>query len=387
MINRFSPPPIHCQLWFANLRIPVVTSAIYHYSWRKKWGYTSDEFLQPYLITCPIRPANSSTNRTLIPKSVSLIETYCSNATNNLPIRYNQQFITKKEDFAVCVKGLDFMHTDISVRLVEWIELLYILGVKKIFFYQFDVHPNISKVLNYYQSRQLVQVTKISLPGTLPNLPGLRHSFLESHRPVKRQNEIIPYNDCLYNNLYSVQYIIPLDTDEIIIPLIHQDWSQLMTAVRKVSQTQEESHYASYEVRSVYFFDDVNYNDTNKPSAANISHTLGIPSYLHMLQHVYRSGTYLKVGWYAKSFFNTDHAVTIHNHILLNCFGRCTKYRINNTLAHVQHYRKDCVKELQKVCQNTYRKHILLDTSIWKYKAESMQKTSNVLTQLGLLTL
>ena len=38
----------------------------------------------------------------------------------------------KKKKFAVCVKGLDFPHQDISVRLVEWIELLNILGADKV---------------------------------------------------------------------------------------------------------------------------------------------------------------------------------------------------------------------------------------------------------------
>ena len=38
----------------------------------------------------------------------------------------------KKKKFAVCVKGLDFPSEDISVRLVEWIEMLNILGADKV---------------------------------------------------------------------------------------------------------------------------------------------------------------------------------------------------------------------------------------------------------------
>ena len=37
-----------------------------------------------------------------------------------------------KKKFAVCVKGLDYPHQDISVRLVEWIEMLNILGADKV---------------------------------------------------------------------------------------------------------------------------------------------------------------------------------------------------------------------------------------------------------------
>ena len=45
-------------------------------------------------------------------------------------------------------------------------------------------------------------MTPISLPGYQPNLPVLQHMYLKSKLNNKRQNELIPYNDCLYRNLY-----------------------------------------------------------------------------------------------------------------------------------------------------------------------------------------
>ena len=44
------------------------------------------------------------------------------------------------------LKGLDFPEDDLSIRITEWIELLHTLGADKIFFYNLEVHPNISKV-------------------------------------------------------------------------------------------------------------------------------------------------------------------------------------------------------------------------------------------------
>lgn len=63
----------------------------------------------------------------------------------------------EKKDFAVCVKGLDFLHEDLSVRLIEWIELLNLLGADKVFFYELQVHPNISKVLKHYEQEGKVK--------------------------------------------------------------------------------------------------------------------------------------------------------------------------------------------------------------------------------------
>ena len=42
----------------------------------------------------------------------------------------------------------------------------------------------------------------------------LQHLFLIAKRNHKRQNELIPYNDCLYRNMYRYEYIALLDIDE-----------------------------------------------------------------------------------------------------------------------------------------------------------------------------
>ena len=49
-----------------------------------------------------------------------------------------------------------------------------------------------------------MDVTPISLPGYQPNLPVLQHMYLKSKLNNKRQNELIPYNDCLYRNMYRL---------------------------------------------------------------------------------------------------------------------------------------------------------------------------------------
>ena len=58
------------------------------------------------------------------------------------------------------------------------------------------------QVLDYYSNQGLVDVTPLSLPGYQPNLPVLQHMYLKSKLNNKRQNELIPYNDCLYRNMY-----------------------------------------------------------------------------------------------------------------------------------------------------------------------------------------
>ncbi|KAJ8890973.1 hypothetical protein PR048_010482 [Dryococelus australis] len=370
MINRIEPAvKTYCQMWFDNLKEPALVKVMeYKYIWHKKWGNYKQDIYQPYLIACQIPVKYHK----LIPKSVSLVEKPCDIATNNLRVIYNLP--SKKKDFAVCVKGLDFLHEDISVRLVEWIELLGILGANKIFFYQLQVHPNISKVLAYYEDQGRVEVTPLTLPGGQPNIPNFQHMYLIKKVNHKRQNELIPYNDCLYKNLYNYKFIALLDTDEVIMPLGTSSWHKLMDKILPKAFAVKNETSASYNVRNVYFLDD-------------LLHEHGwfknIPRYMHMLQHVYRSKNFTKPNQYVKCFHNPERVLTLHNHFPLACLASsCTSYAINTTDAQLQHYRADCVRTLKKSCVE-YRQNSVIDTTIWKFKDALIARTAKSLKELG----
>ena len=141
--------------------------------------------VSPYLISCPI----PSSHLNMTPLSVSLVEEECETSTNYLNIIYNPPR-DKKDKFAVCVKGLDFPLEDLSVRLVEWLEVLKALGADKIFLYNLDVHPDVNRVLEYYTNRGEVEVIPMTLPEHQPNLPWLQHLYIKSKLYTKRQNEL-----------------------------------------------------------------------------------------------------------------------------------------------------------------------------------------------------
>lgn len=374
MVDKIKPLPTTCQVWFDGMKTAIFSPATYTYGWYSKWGNYKDGILQPFIISCKI-PKKESGGK--IPSSVSLVEHRCDKPTTNLRVINNRPKV--KENFAVCVKGLDFLHQDLSVRLVEWIELLNILGAQKIFLYELEIHPNISKVLHYYKKMGLVDLTPITLPGNQPNIPGFRHFYLKSKLTHKRQNELIPYNDCLYRNLYSYNYVVLLDTDEVIMPIKHKNWKDLMDEVVKSALKEKNYTRASYNVRNVYFLDDLQDGD----ELTHVAHEHGIPRYFHMLQHVYRSKNFTKPGAYVKCFHNTERVVSLHNHFPLNCLGTCTTFPINTSLAQLQHYRKDCVGSLKNSCKTDFRIHTIRDTIIWRYKDELVKRTANVLSKLG----
>ena len=375
MIDRIEPKVrTFCHLWWEHEQEAHIVEVFeYKYIWYSKWGNYKQGIYQPYVIACKIPLSLLGRGP---PISVSLVENRCETASNNLRITYNRPPNGKKRDFAVCVKGLDFLYEDLSIRLIEWIELLGLLGADKIFFYELQVHPNVTKVLKHYQNLDRIHVTPFTLPGHQPNIPGFQHMYLTKKTNHKRQNELIPYNDCLYKHMYEFKFIALLDVDEVIMPVRDATWGELMDRVLPKAFKLRNETRASYNVRNVYFLDDLLHSHGEFKN---------IPRYMHMLQHVYRSKNFTKPNQYIKCFHNPERVVTLHNHFPLACLGAgCTSYPIDTEDAQLQHYRADCVKSLKKTCIE-YRENSVLDTTIWRYKDKLISRVTSTLKTLGFL--
>lgn len=290
-------------------------------------------------------------------------------ATNNLRVIYNLPADGLKKEFGVCHKGLDFLYDDKSVKLIEWIELITLLGADKIYFYDLQIHPNVSKVLKYYQQEGKVHVTPLSLPGNHPKIPGKSH--------MNMQNELIPYNDCFYKNMYKYNFIALFDIDEVIMPK-QQDvlsWHDLMARILVKAKEKSNSTYASFNVRNVYFF-----NETLPPQEL----IPDIPKYMHMLQHVNRAPIFNPPGACIKCFHNPELVLSLHNHFPMECLNDpCNSFDIQTEDAQLQHYRADCGNNYKQEDCDTFRKTTIKDMTIHKFKDQLILRTTTVLDALG----
>lgn len=161
------------------------------------------------------------------------------------------------------------------------------------------------------------------------------------------------------------------------MPLKHNTWSQMMDEVISMSLKVKNETRASWNFRNVYFMDEM-------LDAHEHQHFKDIPEYLHMMQHVYRSANYTKPGQYVKCFHNPEKALILHNHFPLGCLGGvCTSYPVDTSLAHLQHYRQDCVNTLKKSCAKDFKSTSVKDTSIWKVKDVVINRTNEALQKLG----
>lgn len=180
MINRIEPViKTYCQLWYDGEREPKVVEILeYKYIWFSKWGNYKQGIYQPYVIACKIPQSHW---RKGPPASVSLVEKVCDTGTNNLRVIYNKP--EKKKDFAVCVKGLDFLHEDLSVRLVEWIELIRLLGADKIFFYELQVSSDTYDIMivAFLQRQNYIHQSLIYIPAFCLRYPKITSVLITFH--------------------------------------------------------------------------------------------------------------------------------------------------------------------------------------------------------------
>ncbi|XP_045589953.1 uncharacterized protein [Procambarus clarkii] len=366
-------------MWYKELQDPIVVKADTSEVWMQLWDHHPDpKTYHTYLFTCPV-PLKMR-DSLLYPDFVSLSSQPCTSITTKLPI--NKEGFTEllsgraKKKYAVCVKGMDF-EDDISVKLLEWLELLYILGVDKVFIYKYTVHVSVEKVLDYYERQGKVKIIPLTLPGDQPNEPKLRSVYLRRAVWQKRRNELVPYNDCLYRNIYLYDYVIPLDTDEVIIPVKSYTWSEMFAELKR-GDPKALDKYASFSAQNAYFLD-----------VFNFTYNLKVPKYFHMLHRTIRSANFSIIGHSVKSFVSTKNSRTVFNHYALETLYRNMKTNkvMNTSLVQMNHYKKRCPREIYSQCKSKFLRYTTKDNTIDKYMKELMYKVETAIKNIKLFNI
>lgn len=369
---------LYCQFWVsfganANVSVEAQPTEIWHNSWDQQ---PRNRIYKPYLISCKVpRKVQQFLNVSNLQVTVSKTPCQTGDKTSvdviGAPISDGNEQENSSRWFAVCVKPLDFQN-DISVRLVEWVELQFMLGADHIDFYIFRVHPQVEKVLRFYESKGNVSLYTATLPGKQPNFSPERTTFLQRNIWQKRRDELLPYNECFYRHLNTHRYVIPLDIDEVIVPKLHETWNQLF-ASNTIKQLIAGSKAASFSVRNAYFFEQFSH-DMDKRT----------PEKLHTLSNVYRTMNFSEPGQSVKSFISTQEPLLIFNHYALMSISASVQRSVDMPLELVQmnHYKDSCPSMMATQCKDILQSKVK-DTIILKYKVMLEDRVATVLQQLG----
>lgn len=370
MRDGYHSAEIHCQLQYDNLTesVPAQVDLV----WEPRWDPQNvGRLYDPVLVSCPLRTARP------MPQQVALTPAACGPADTALtvdtePLRQMRRTRSKRA-VAVCVKGLDFA-VDISGRLVEWIEMQRLLGADQIFFYRFHTHERVTRVLEHYSALGVATVVNMTLPGFQPNYAPDRTRYLRAAIWQKRRNELVHYNDCLYRNLYRYRYVVPLDIDEVIVPMKYRTWVELLDHLEEVNPVLPQ-RFASLSVRHVYVFD----NMTQEPDPS-------LPERFHILRHTERATNASGRGYSSKSFVSTRGALTVFNHYAMQPLypEMDREARVVPAQALLYHYKSQCPEAILRECRENFNKFTQTDHSLERYRDELVSAVNKAVTDIGL---
>jgi Glycosyltransferase family 92 len=364
----------HCQLWFDEDLEPVVAKvfkSMYSYSTAWECSDTQGGYYEPYLLSCLV----PTSHQHLVPTSVTLVANPCDKGTNHLRVTNERPPRNEKTEFAICVRNAVFPFEDMSVRYVEWIETQLALGASKIYFYVMDVHPNIGKVFDYYEQRGKVQVLNYTFPSGHPRVRGLQLEYqgVESKRTMRW--EVATLNDCYYRNMYKHDFIAMIDPDEVLMPKqSFLTWHDLFQNVTRQNGIKRQDVNAFNFVQTYFLKGNV----TKTPLNPNI------PDFMYMMQHTQRIAKHSSVTQNNKCFHSTSNILLVHNHFPLECVGGwCNNIDLDNNLAQLNHYRRDCHRVDGKC--DVGNMTMVTDMNLWKHRHRVTKNTVKALEDLGFL--
>ncbi|XP_017054563.1 uncharacterized protein LOC108097043 [Drosophila ficusphila] len=390
--DSYKYPEIFCQFWFKGVASPVIVPVSEHLvMW--PFGHAPRRYY-PTFLSCPLPEGQYQWQ---VPKMVSLTAKKCDRARNLLRVIYetdetadvakdlgkpevNATSSSKSTDpkFVICVKAMDFPYEDKSWRLIEWLELMRLLGAHKVVMYDAQMHPNMTRVINDYltTSPGFVELRPMSLGRGEPHArPHFQHYAMMADGFNRILNEMIPYNDCFYRNMYKYDYVAVFDIDEVIMPLGNcTTWPELVKLARIVPDYESRTpadceEWVSFCFRNVYY--------PRYPERPKVYRNLS--SSFYMLQHVERVRQHCNRGAAAKCIHDTRFAVGLHNHFTFYHTeeAACAAKSVPIEFAQMQHYREPDTKSLLI--------DPIVDASIWRFQPLLQARVEQRYRRLGFL--
>lgn len=332
---------IHCQFWDETSKIMYVVKATAFIPMPEEFWKLKSKDNRPYLITCPL-----DSDQRNVPSSVSLTLLPCDDAKNNMKVIDNQPVNGVKKEFGVCTEVKSCNNLNCAKRFVEWVHMLRILGVDKIYFHNKNPSPSLAKILRHFE-----------LIGFIEIWPYFHPSISDSTNQIEML-QINTLNDCFHRirNLY--EYVVILFPFDMIVPMMEADktWHAMLFVNLEMSIKRD-----SYRAKLAKF----------PTIGTNLNGD--IPEYHAMLQHTMKSR---KTEKSAMSILLPERVLVVSNRNAFLCLGSsCDSYvmpqNVSQTNRYGGHVRDRALKPLVE------------DRTMWKFKEvliDSVAKTLDGLT-------
>lgn len=235
--------------------------------------------------------------------------------------------------------------------------------------------------LSYISFQGLVDLRRMVLPGTLPNIRRLYNLWASRESARFWPLELMELNDCLYRNIHRHDYIAILDVDEMIMPMSRdRNWIELIRTSMDTLETEDQpsvAYFGQHHARICETGTDTEWERISLSLlGGNGAHyRASIPQYLYMMRHTWREEHYPSLN-NQKSFHRTAIVELVHNHFSLSCIDPTSPTTASN-LSGIHQHCKGAVIDPNKSLLMHYRRNFeppsdnpncsIHDRTIWRY--------------------
>ena len=273
----------------------------------------------------------------------------CAGASGQIPVR-NRQLprASEKKSFGVCVESPVFGYSIGVQQILAFIEMNRALGAEMITLYVMEMKEDVLQfMLDHYSQHGLLQLVK--------------WRKFDKWNPLHYYGETLIMHDCLYRNMHRVKYIAMVDLDEILVPLKHRNWPEMISAIGG------HDKYHGYLFLNCFFT-----NKSTKVSKVTLPCHLqvNVPNYFqwtricycekhartkYMIRTEFTVGMYIHFPCQAlkeKSVYNVPRTVGITAHYRTHIPGKCSKKITHDTK--LQKYQSTVVEAMgQQMCSHS----------------------------------
>ncbi|KAK7107040.1 hypothetical protein V1264_015025 [Littorina saxatilis] len=129
----------------------------------------------------------------------------------------------RKYNFLICFSPLHRNFGDVT-QVVANLELAQALGADHAVVYNTSITRQLDSVLRHYVNKGFLEVL----------------GWREVPEPVHYKAQMGAINDCLLRNRQRSDFIVFMDTDEMIVPRVHESWADLLHALQAASASSSD---------------------------------------------------------------------------------------------------------------------------------------------------
>ncbi|XP_066560051.1 beta-1,4-galactosyltransferase galt-1 [Amia ocellicauda] len=265
-------------------------------------------------------------------------------------------------DFTVCISTM-YGNFNNVLQLVQTIEMYKLLGVQKVAIYKNSCSPDTQRVLDFYHSTGLVDIIPWPITSYINVSGGWRPS--EFPGDLHYYGQLAALNDCVYRYMYKTKYVALNDIDEIILPLKHRTWNEMMEDLE-----QQYGPHTGFEFESHVFPQNIN----EKSGRFHLQEWKDIPG-VNVLEHIYREPNKAGVLNAFKVIVNPRlvQEVTVHGFLNFDYHS----IRVQQNFARMYHIRRPQRHDL-------HQSDLIRDDHLWSYSEKLVPAVNEVLKKSNL---